>query len=339
MATDLVALAARLAEQTQHYPFKVWGFGEGIALEALWEASHVLGDSRCAEFVSGIFARWLAREPRLTEADHSAPGELLLTVYEATRDDRLLALARDLAAHMQGLPVEPGSGARLHRPQHPDYHDYLYVDCMEVDAPFLCKLAAVTGEPALYDDAARQILGYCALLFDQDAGLFNHQVDRATGRVNGAFWGRGNGWALLGLLKTLRLLPVDHPAYAPILTHYQRLAGALAAHQASDGTWPTVIDRPATYAEASLPAMFGWGLAQGIRHGLLSPEVAPVVRRAWAAVAARLDDGLLPGVSVATPPGDAAHYDRIITGAGYPWGQGPALLLCLTRLTAPEVFA
>jgi unsaturated rhamnogalacturonyl hydrolase len=339
MATDLAALAARLAEQTQQYPFKVWGFGEGIALEALWEASHILGDARWAGFVNGIFERWLAREPRLTEADHSAPGELLLTVYEARHDSRLLALARGLAAHMQSLPVELDSGARLHRPQHPDYHDYLYVDCMEVDAPFLCKLAVVTGETALYADAARQILGYSALLFDQDAGLFNHQYDRATGRINGAFWGRGNGWALLGLLKTLRLLPVDHPAYAPILTHYQRLAGALAAQQSSDGTWPTVIDRPETYAEASLPAMFGWGLAQGIRHGLLSPEYTPVVRRAWEAVAARLGDGLLPGVSIATPPGDAAHYNRIATGAGYPWGQGPALLLCLTRLTAPELFA
>jgi rhamnogalacturonyl hydrolase YesR len=339
MPADLIAFALRIAQQTQAYPFKVWGFGEGIALEALWETGHFLGAEDCTRFVADVFKRWLARQPRLTEADHSAPGELLLTLYEASGDPHLLTLARELAAHMQALPVDAASGARFHRPQHPDYHDYLYVDCMEVDAPFLCKLAAVTGDTRLYDDGARQILAYSTLLVDPETGLFYHQYDRTTGRTNGAFWGRGNGWALLGLLKTLRLLPPDHAGYAPILALYRALAEALAARQNPDGTWPTVLDQPATYAEASLPAMFGWGLAQGVRHGLLPDTTKPVIGRAWRAVESRLADGLLPGVSIATPPGNTAHYDRIVTGTGYPWGQGPALLLYLTRRQFPELFA
>jgi Na+(H+)/acetate symporter ActP len=41
---------------------------------------------------------------------------------------------------------------------------------------------------------------------------------------------------------------------------------------------------------------------------------------------------VLLGVSAATPPGNAKHYDKIATGAGYPWGQGPLLLACLSRM-------
>jgi hypothetical protein len=46
---------------------------------------------------------------------------------------------------------------------------------------------------------------------------------------------------------------------------------------------------------------------------------------------ARMTDGLLEGVSIATPPGTAAHYNSIETGGGYPWGQGPSLLFALAH--------
>ena len=61
---------------------------------------------------------------------------LLVTAYQETGDARYLERARELAQHMLGLPRTVHDAA-LHRPQHPDYHDYLYVDCMEVDGPFL----------------------------------------------------------------------------------------------------------------------------------------------------------------------------------------------------------
>jgi unsaturated rhamnogalacturonyl hydrolase len=314
------------------YPFKVWGFGEGIALEALWQASERLNAPEYRRFVLNRFEDWLQREPRLVEADHSAPGSLLLTAYEATRDERYLKLALDLAAHMMALP-QASTKARLHRPQHPDYSSYLYVDCMEVDAPFFCHLAAVTGEAGYHDFAAEQILGYAALLFDDAAGLFYHQYDGQTQRVNGTFWGRGNGWALLGLLKTIRQLPETHPAYTQAAGLFTRLAASLARLQHGDGSWSTVLDQPDTYREASLPAMFGYGIREGIAAGLLPKSYAPVADRAWEAVQHALTpDGLLQGVSVATPPGDAAHYNQIATGSGFPWGQGPALLFALTAL-------
>lgn len=313
------------------YPFKVWGFGEGIALEALWQAADVLGEPAYRAYVLDLFERWLGRE--IVEADHSAPGGLLVEAWQHTGDARYLDLAQRLAAHMHALPQD-ATGALFHRPTHPDYHDYLYVDCMEVDAPFLCTLAQATGDAAYDDRAVEQLLGYSSLLQDAGTGLFYHQYNGSTGQVNGSFWGRGNAWALLGYVKMLQLLPKTHEAYREAMVRFTALARALAQRQLEGGDWATVLDMPETYREASLPAMFGYGLDAAVSAGLLPVAYAAVADRAWDAMLTRLTpDGMLQGVSVATPPGNAPHYNSIATGAGYPWAQGPLLLWLLHRLT------
>lgn len=320
-------LIERLAAQTMLYPFKVWGFGEGIALEALWDIDPHAPHLGCRVFVLDIYEQWLSRP--LEERDHSANGELLLLIYEQTGDLRYLDRARDLARHMMALP-KADHAAALHRPEHPDYHQYLYVDCMEVDAPFLCKLGAVTGDASCTAAGVNQILAYSALL-QHENGLFYHQYNEGTRQVNGAFWGRGNGWALLGLLKTLSLITPQTPRYDEALARFQRLATALAALQLPSGGWPTVLNDSDTYEEGSLPAMFGVGLHVAVQKGLLPPDFQRAADRAWERTLALVDDGLLQNVSIATPPGDAAHYAQIATSTGYPWGQGPALWFAVVR--------
>lgn len=315
-----------LARETMRYPFKVWGFGEGIALEALWDADSALPHLNCRAFVLRLFEQWLARP--IAEADHSAPGMLLVTAYLATGDSRYLERALILARHMLDLP-RSRHGAALHRPSHADFHDYLYVDCMEVDGPFLCKLGAVTGDSRFSDAGIQQLLSYCEILQDDRTGLFYHQYNALSDTVNGAFWGRGNGWALLGLLKTLLQLPPAHVSYGDAVGRFRRLASALASRQLPQGGWPTVLDQPETYEESSLAAMFGVGLQIAIAKEILDSTLQSVVDLAWQRMVSRISGGVLLGVSVGTPPGDAAHYASVATGTGFPWGQGPALAFAL----------
>ncbi len=317
------------------YPFKVWGFGETIALRALWQVGPILHEPNYHEWVIGMLNRWLRREPRLQEADHSAPGIVLLDAYNATGDERYLSLALGLADYMAALPRDK-SGAAFHRPTHPDFRHFIYVDCIEVDAPFLCRLAQITGESAYYDKAVEQISAYSGLLQDPASGLFYHQYDGESGQVNGAFWGRGNGWAMLGLLETLIRLPREHSGWDNLQGRLSRQAEALAACQLPSGDWPTVLDQPTTYAEGSLAAMFYYAYTEAMQQGYLPDKYAEVADRAWTALEALLAlDGILQGVSIATPPGNAEHYariERLPPGAVAPWGQGPALLACLARL-------
>jgi unsaturated rhamnogalacturonyl hydrolase len=321
-------LIRAVASQIMSYPFKVWGFGEGIALEALWQAGSRLHETEFQCFVEACFEQWFARD--IVEADHSAPGMLLLELYQVQRDQRYLQRALALHQHFAGLSCDSVTGARYHRPTHPDYASYLYVDCMEVDAPFLAMLGKVTEDSNYYDEAVNQIEGYAALLQDEETGLFYHQFDYRTREVNGAFWGRGNGWALHGLVKTLALLPASHIGFYPLQKRLERLVEALAAVQHADGTWSTVLDQPHTYRESSLPAFFASGILQASRAGFLPTRLAVVGERAAEATMQLLQaDGRLPAISIATPPGNRAHYNSIATGHLFPWGQGPALLTLL----------
>ncbi len=105
-----------IARATMAYPFKVWGFGEGIALEALWLADVRAPELGCRRFVIDVFEGWMARA--LEERDHSASGTLLLDLYQHTGDSRYLIRALELAEHLRRLPAT-AHGATLHRPQHP----------------------------------------------------------------------------------------------------------------------------------------------------------------------------------------------------------------------------
>jgi rhamnogalacturonyl hydrolase YesR len=221
----------------------------------------------------------------------------------------------------------------LHRPDHDEYSEYVYVDCMHVDGPFLCRLAQVTGNSGYFDLAADLLRGHVRVLQDDDTGLFYHLYDAGRAVTNGAFWGRGNGWSLLGLVETLIRLPTDHPSQPLLATCLNRQADQLARLQGDSGHWHTVLDDPDTYLESSLSAFFSAGFLRAFRAGLLPRRYLTVADKAWTALTSRIDtQGQLTGVSEATPPGSAEHYDQVDTGGGYPWGQGPALLAAATRL-------
>lgn len=307
------------------YPYKVWGYGEGIALEALVTAGDRLGEPGYLVFVAKLMARWLAARADVPYTDHVAPGRALLMVYERTGDPRLLARACALGDFFAGLPTTR-QGARLHRPDHAEFHSYVYVDCMDFDAPFLCALARAAGESGYFDLAADCLLSHARALWDAERGLFYHLYDAARDQTNGAFWGRGNGWAALGMVGALEQLPAAHQAYADIAALFLRLMASLVELQTADGEWHTVLDEPSSYCEASLPAMFYYALRRGLALGLLPRGYRVAAERAWGALLARLGaDGVLGGVSQASPPGAAGHYAAIPTGGVYPWGQGPAL--------------
>jgi len=323
-----------LATRTIVYPYKVWGYGEAIGLEGLLAAADATGAPAYFQFVHGLIDAWVAARPEIGFADHVAPGQVLLAIYERTGDERLLRQALRLARFFAGLPRSP-EGAALHRPDHPEFAAYVYVDCLAVDAPFLCHLAQLTGDAQFFRLATDLLLGHIRVLQDQTNGLFYHLYDSARRQTNGAFWGRGNGWAILGLLATLERLPHDDPAQGTIRTALERQAAALVKVQDESGHWHTVLDRPDTSLEASVSAFLSAALTHGVRVGLLPGWYLDTADRAWSALRTSVDaNGTVAGVSQATPPGDAAHYNQVPTGGLYPWGQGPALLAATERLMA-----
>lgn len=324
--TGRAALLERVARATMRYPFKIWGFGESIAMEALLAVG---GAGRA--HAAGLLEGW-ARDAGPLRADplaHVAPGVPLLRLYEATGEPALLDRARELATILTGMPVGT-SGARIHRPDLAGWEHEVWVDCMHLDGPFLAHLGVVTGESAWVEQGAELLLTHARALQDARTGLFSHGFNDATGWPNRVHWGRGQGWALLGLADTAPALPPGSPAREEAVQRLAAQVAGLAATEAESGAWHTVVDAPETYLEPSVGAFVALGVGRALRAGLVGGGYRALVARARAAITdAVAPAGELAGVSDATPVGDdAAHYGARGRGV-FPWGQGPALLALL----------
>lgn len=193
-------LIERIAARTAVYPYRVWGFGESIAMQALLEVKCARG----AELIS----HWAYTAPPLKQDPlaHVTPGLPLLELYSRSGDTVLLNRAFELAELLASEPVGQ-HGARIHRPDLAGWEHAVWVDCMHLDGPFLARLSNVSGDARWRELGVDLLLAHARILQDDRTGLFSHGFDDASGRPNGVFWGRGQGWALTSLLETLVALP------------------------------------------------------------------------------------------------------------------------------------
>lgn len=135
-------------------------------------------------------------------------------------------------------------------------------------------------------------------------GIFMHAPDGPHA------WGRGNGFALLGVTDALTYLPASWPDRARVLEIYRTQVTALAKLQSEDGSWRQVVDEPTSYRELTVTAMTTAAMARGIRLGWIERAAfEPVVTRGWNAVAARVNaDGTVRNVCSGTGSGPTKEY-------------------------------
>jgi hypothetical protein len=153
-------------------------------------------------------------------------------------------------------------------------------------------------------------------------GLFFHGPDARF------HWGRGNGWTAAGLAEVLSELPEDHPETGPTMAGFRKMMDALLVHQAEDGMWRQLVDRPESWKETSGTAMFGFAMMRGVNAGLLPADpFEAAARKAWGALTTYVDEqGRLSEVCVGTGQSQDVQYylDRPrVTGDLH--GQAPLL--------------
>lgn len=180
---------------------------------------------------------------------------------------------------------------------------------------------------APHADAVHQLLtGYAQKLQRAD-GLFIHAEKGPHA------WGRGNGFALLGLTDALTYWPATWQGRAPVLEIYRRHVAALAKHQSDDGSWRQVVDEPSSYRELTVTAMITAALARGMARGWIDRETyEPIMERGWRAVAARVNaDGTVRDVCSGTGAGETKEYylNRPVVNGADDRGGAMALLAAI----------
>lgn len=178
-----------------------------------------------------------------------------------------------------------------------------------------------------YAAYVRLLLAEWAKRLQRADGLFIHAEDGPHA------WGRGNGFALLGVTEALTHLPDSWPGRSMALDIYRTHVAALAGHQSDDGSWRQVVDDPASYRELTVTAMITASVARGISRGWLDAATyQPVVDRGWQAVAARVDaDGAVHDVCSGTGAGATKEYylNRPVVNGTDDRGGAMALLAAL----------
>jgi unsaturated rhamnogalacturonyl hydrolase len=328
------ALIRAVASPTMRWPFRVWAFGEAVALRGLLAAARATNDREPLGFVRALLRAYMARGVGRTPEEHVAPGTELLLVHALDHDNAWLDAARALATVYSSAPMGP-HGVRYRRPDLPGWRRQIWVDSMDGAPPFLTRLARVTGDESYATEAVRELLGYARLLQDERTGLLAHGFEETCG-TNGQYWARGNGWAVMGLIETLALLPHGTPLVNELRQRLNALLDGLAARQHASGLWPTVLDHPEAPIESSLAAMTVSAIDRGRSAGFLDDRYGPMRDRARAAVLDRVSpDGELALVSDATPIGELRMYLTRPCGV-FPWGQGPLLMMLCVGVGGAE---
>ncbi|MBN2576179.1 MAG: glycoside hydrolase family 88 protein [Deltaproteobacteria bacterium] len=152
------------------------------------------------------------------------------------------------------------------------------------------------------------------------------------------YWSRGNGWVMAALVRVLDWLPASDNHRATYVGDFQTMAASLLPMQRSDGFWNESLLDPTHCAsiglsgqdgpETSGTALFAYGLAWGIRQGLLDGATyGQSLARAWQGLTAIAlqRDGRLGYVqstgdrpctdSAALGPAKLANFDDYGVGA------------------------
>jgi rhamnogalacturonyl hydrolase YesR len=158
-------------------------------------------------------------------------------------------------------------------------------------------------------------------------GVFIHAVDGPYA------WGRGNGFALLGVTEALTHLPAGWSDRARVQEIYRKHVASLAKLQSDDGSWRQVVDDPSSYRELTVTAMTTAAMARGVRLGWIDRSTyEPIINRGWNAVASRVNaDGTVKDVCSGTGVGPTREYylNRPVVNGADDRGGAMALLAAI----------
>jgi len=214
--------------------------------------------------------------PTTRNADHQCCGQTYVALDALSPDPSHLA---DITTSICGMVESAGCD------------DWWWCDALFMAMPVFTQLGVVHDDTRYYDKlhdlytstrTARGLYDTERHLWYRDGGYLPPYTTPAG---EPCFWSRGNGWVFAGHARVLADLPLDDPHRAEYVQTFQDMATALVAVQRADGFWNVSLADTTDWPgpETSGTAFFTYGLAWGVRNGLLDEATClPAAIRAWA---------------------------------------------------------
>lgn len=201
--------------------------------------------------------------------------------------------------------------------------DWTWIDAIQMGLPVMAKLARVkylegdfTGAKyleqgwSMYECSRNELAGG---LYNKEEGLWWRDKDFVAPykEPNGedCYWSRGNGWVYAALVRTMDAMLLSRNSKAPsykepldehewkvifISKHFDDymkdfvdMSEALVKCQRKDHFWNVSLHDGSNYGGKELTgtALFVYGMAWGVRHGILPAEkYMPIIANTWKAM-------------------------------------------------------
>jgi unsaturated rhamnogalacturonyl hydrolase len=263
-------------------PSNIWT--RGVYYEGLMALHALKPDPKLYKYAVrwGEAHKWGLRSgPETRNADDQCAGQTYIELYLLDpKPERIREIKTSIAGVVAGTRND----------------DWTWIDAMQMAMPVYAKLGVLLKDPKYFD---RMDAMYRYMKTQQAGhGLYNpedHLWWRDRDFVppyrepNGedCYWSRGNGWVVAAFVRVLDVLPEDSPYRADYIQTLREMCEALRKVQRADGFWNTSLHDPKNFGgkEVSGTALFTFGMAWGIRHGVLDAATyQPVVTKAWNAM-------------------------------------------------------
>jgi len=338
-------LLEKVGQSLLKMPYKSWNFGDSTGFEGLLVTGKLLKDPKYFSFAEGWFKAWASRPEPFRRLDCTAPGVAMIEVAQEINSKEIFDSLQLLAGYLSSRSkdrgifdtweslclIPPYGGEEL-----PKFEAELLanppggtcVDCLHFDPPFFTGLGKALNNPAYTDIGVEQAIAYIDAL-QLESGIFDHFFLNGVPGTWGQGWGRGQGWALLGMLDVLHQIPKTHSGYNKIKAAAEKLIYAMIKLQREDGRWWCVVDSERSGEEGSTAGFMAAGFARAIKLGIVDQVIVkPAMIKALNGVIADADKaGELQNVTAAVMASTRkSHYEFTPRGFSVPWGQGPLAL-------------
>ncbi|WP_162301918.1 glycoside hydrolase family 88/105 protein [Croceibacterium ferulae] len=259
----------------------------------------------------GLLGGWSPRN--MLDADNIAIGDVYQELYALSGSPGEIGpLRQRLDYTLPYLQMEPEPAKLV----------WWWCDALFMAPPVYARMAALTGDDRYLHAMDEQWWRIHDRLWSSEHGLFFRDerfITRTTANGQPVFWGRGNGWVVAGLARTLEVMPADFASRERYLQVFRTMMARIASLQrAQDGLWTTSLLDPQDPAgpETTGSAFYIYAMAWGINHGVLDRATyQPLVLKGWTGLASLIQpNGLLGHAQRAgdqpepSGPGDHALY-------------------------------
>lgn len=308
-----------------------WDWPCGVAYYGVAQAFTLTQNKEYLALLKNRIDEHLALGMPAVTVNTCAMGHCLLTLWEATNDDKYRDVVEEKVEYLRSKALHFGDNVLQHTvSENNDFPEQAWADTLFMAAFFLLRYGVKMKDEAIIADALHNYYWHIKYLQDNDTGLWYHGYNNITqDHMSAMYWGRANAWAAYTMAQVKKQLPQPYlyPIYMDVDCALRDQLSALKVLQTENGLWRTVLNDAESYEELSASA--GIAAAMLLNNNPLHTKHA---RLATQGILANItQDGKLLNVSGGTAVmHDLDGYRNISRDWMQGWGQGLALaFLCV----------